>query len=122
MKTLENKANLPVVFLGAILLMVFVLTVTFWADDTWWISRDAGGRFVLQRDRVVTVNGCRLVYRGLQPPRHFRVDVTILALDPQSVYPHRIDKTAARRGFRLAGKNYRLVAARGSRLLLERSP
>jgi hypothetical protein len=121
-KTLENKANLPVAFLGATLLIVFVLTVTFWSGDTWWASRDTDGRFVLQRDRVVTVNGCRLVYRGLQPPHHFRVDVTILALDPHSAYPHRIDRIAARRGFRVAEKTYRLVAARESRLLLERSP
>ncbi|MFO7494594.1 MAG: hypothetical protein R6X05_03045 [Desulfobacterales bacterium] len=122
MKTLENKANLPRFFWGATLLVVFVLTVTYWSEDTWWASRQAGGRYVLQRDRVVTVDGCRLVYRGLQPPRHFRVDVTLLALDPQSVYRHRIDKVAARAGFRLAGKNYRLVAARESRLLLERGP
>jgi hypothetical protein len=121
-KTLENKTILPVAFLGATLLLLFVLVVTFWSNDTWWATRDAGGRLLLQRDRVVTVDGWRLVYRGLEPPHHLRVEVTIPALDPQSVYVHRIDRTAAREGLRLAGKNYRLVAARKSRLLLERSP
>ncbi len=116
---MENRAILPTAFLGATLLILFVLTVTFWSNDTRWARHDTGGRLVLERDRAVTVDGCRVVYRGLQPPQHFRVDVTILALDPQRVYPHRIHRAAAREGFRLAGKTYRLVAARKTRLLLE---
>jgi hypothetical protein len=121
-KTLENKANLPIVFLGVTLLVLFGLTMVFWSDDKWWASRPGRSRFLLERDRVVSINGRQLVYRGLQPPHHFRVDVIIPALDPQSKYIYRIDKVAACEGFYLAGKRFRLVAARKSRLLLERSP
>ena len=122
MKTLENKANLPIVFLGVTLLILFGLTMVFWSDDSWWASRATESRLLLPRDRVVVLDGSHLIYRGLLPPSHFRVDVIIPALDPQSTYPHRIDKVAAREGFRLAGNRFRLVAARESRLLLERGP
>jgi hypothetical protein len=46
------------------------------------------------------------------------MDVAILELDPNAYYRYRIPINAAKKGFRLAGQNFRLISARKSAIQL----
>jgi len=46
------------------------------------------------------------------------MDVAILELDPNAYYRYRIPIKAAKKGFRLAGQNLRLISARKSAIQL----
>lgn len=61
-----------------------------------------------------------LIYRGLVGPSEFQIDVIILELDPLASYPHRIKISEAKRSFRLANRNYQLIAAKKGALHLRR--
>jgi hypothetical protein len=59
-----------------------------------------------------------LIYRGLVGPTEFQIDVIILELDPQVSYPYRIKISQAKKSFRLANRNYQLIAAQKGALHL----
>jgi hypothetical protein len=60
-----------------------------------------------------------LIYRGLVGQSEFRIDVIVLELDPQVSYPHRIKISQAKKSFRLANRNYQLIAAKKGALHLK---
>ena len=62
----------------------------------------------------------KIIYRGLDEKSRLIIDVVILDLDPETYYPYRIHTYEARRGFRLAGQNFKLISARKSALKLRR--
>lgn len=65
-----------------------------------------------------SVGQTELIYRGLLGSSEFQVDVIILELDPQVAYPYRIKIPQAKKSFRLANRNYQLIAARKGALHL----
>jgi hypothetical protein len=56
----------------------------------------------------------KIVYRGLDGNSTLKIDVVILDLDPYAYYPYRIYTDEAKKGFRLAGQNFKLISARKS--------
>lgn len=72
--------------------------------------------FVLDRD--IKIGKSKIIYRGLDGNANFRMDIAILELDPNSFYRYRISIKSAKKGFRLAGQNFRLISARESAIQL----
>ena len=60
-----------------------------------------------------------LIYRGLVGQAEFQIDVIILELDPQVSYPYRFKISEAKKSFRLANRNYKLISAQKSALQLK---
>ena len=56
----------------------------------------------------------KIIYRGLDGDSKFKIDVVIPELDPNAFYGYRLSIDKARRGFRLAGQNFKLISARKS--------
>ncbi len=73
-------------------------------------SDAARGKYVLRLNLRQSVGKTQLVYRGLEGQKTCLVDVIIPELDPDRPYKHRLDIEMAKRGFRMAGHNFRLVA------------
>ena len=75
-------------------------------------------KIMLVLDREITFGKSKIVYRGLDGNAKFKMDVAILELDPNAYYRYRIPIKAAKKGFRLAGQNFRLISARKSAIQL----
>ena len=60
-----------------------------------------------------------LIYRGLVGQAEFQMDVIILELDPQVSYPYRFKISEAKKSFRLANRNYKLISAKKAALQLK---
>ena len=65
-------------------------------------------------DRDIKIGKSKIVYRGLDGNAKFKMDVVVLELDPNAFYRYRIPIKAAKKEFRLAGQNFRLISARKS--------
>ena len=59
-----------------------------------------------------------MIYRGLDGNANFRMDIAILELDPNSFYRYRIPIKTAKKGFRLAGQDFRLISVRKTAIQL----
>lgn len=81
-------------------------------------SKVARDRVVLVKNDSVTVNDCRLVYRGMEDA-HIRLDLYLLELDPQYAYPQTIPKSAAREGVRLGDTQYKLISSDSNKIWLK---
>jgi hypothetical protein len=75
-------------------------------------------KIMLILDRDTRFGKSIIVYRGLDGKAKFRMDVAVLELDPNAFYRYRIPINAAKKGFRLAGQNFRLISARKSAIQL----
>jgi hypothetical protein len=60
-----------------------------------------------------------LIYRGLVGQAEFQMDVIILELDPQVSYPYQFKISEAKKSFRLANRNYKLISAKKAALQLK---
>ena len=70
---------------------------------------EADNRIELTAGRAEVFGRLRLVYRGVHED-HLKFDVTVLDLDPDHPYAHRIPTKDARRRFRLADREFKLVS------------
>jgi hypothetical protein len=75
-------------------------------------------KILLVLDRDTKFGKSKIVYRGLDGNAKFSMDVAILELDPNAFYRYRIPINDAKKGFRLAGQNFRLISARKSAIQL----
>jgi hypothetical protein len=75
-------------------------------------------KIMLVRDQDIKFGKSKIIYRGLDGKSKFKMDVAILELDPNAYYRYRIPIKAAKKGFRLAGQNLRLISARKSAIQL----
>ena len=75
-------------------------------------------KIILVLDRATKFGKSKIVYRGLDGNAKFKMDVVVLELDPNAYYRYRIPIKAAKKGFRLAGQNLRLISARKSAIQL----
>lgn len=66
------------------------------------------GRYVLHLDQSGTIGKVHLIYRGLDGDTICLIDVIIPDLDPERPYTYRLDIETAERGFRMAGRNFKL--------------
>ena len=77
-------------------------------------------KITLMLDRDIKIGKSKIVYRGLDGNAKFKMDVVVLELDPNAFYRYRIPIKAAKKEFRLAGQNFRLISARKSAIQLRR--
>ncbi len=78
------------------------------------LSNPAREKILLALNHEKTIGKSKIIYRGLEGDSKFKIDVVILELDPQAYYGYRFSIDDARRGFRLAGQNFKLISARES--------
>ena len=78
------------------------------------LSNPAREKILLALNHEKTIGKSKIIYRGLEGDSKFKIDVVILELDPQAFYGYRFPIDDARRGFRLAGHNFKLISARQS--------
>lgn len=71
-------------------------------------SRIFDNRILLRKDKAITVNKSRLVFRGMEGNR-IRLDLYLLELDPDYAYPHYISEVASRGPFRLGDTQFQLL-------------
>ena len=69
-------------------------------------------KITMPLNQEITIGKAKLVYRGLAAGSKFKIDVVIMDLDPLAHYGYRLSIDDARKGFRLAGNNFRLLSAR----------
>ena len=70
----------------------------------------------LNRDQSYEIDGLRITYNGLDGKKIFKLDVRVLAFDPESPFRYQLPITAARKEFQLAGRRFKLVSAGRNRL------
>ena len=75
---------------------------------------------MIMRDRYTNIGKSKIFYRGIDENSKFIMDVVVLELDPNAFYRYRIPIADAKKGFRLAGQNFRLISARKSAVHLRR--
>ena len=79
---------------------------------------DSPARYVLVKGQASTLGNLQLRYMGMDDDI-ILIDVTIVDLDPEYVYRHRIPRQRATDGFRVAGKAFRLLSINSSVLRLK---
>ena len=102
------------------------LDVEIWTDDNEYYEGD-NIQISFQADQdcfvavynVDTRGHVNLIYPS-HPQDEFRIDVTIPELDPQVSYRYRFKVSDAKKVFRLANRNYRLISAKKTALKLKR--
>ncbi|WP_300457768.1 hypothetical protein [Desulfobacula sp.] len=81
-------------------------------------SRIFDNRIVLRKDKSITVNKNRLVFKGLKD-KMIHLDVYLLELDPEYAYPHYISKADAYKGIQLGDSTFQLLKIRKGVLQLK---
>ena len=77
-----------------------------------------GNRILLRKNKSITVNKTRLVYKGLEK-KMIRLDVFLLELDPESAYPRLISKADAKEGIRIGDSRFKLLKVNKKTLQLK---
>jgi hypothetical protein len=67
------------------------------------------GKVVLEKDESLTINNCRLVFRGVED-KIIHLDLYLLELDPEYPYPQHISKAAALEGIRMGDSEFQLIS------------
>jgi len=71
-------------------------------------SRIFDKRIMLRKDKSVTLNKSKLVFKGIKD-KMIHLDVYLLELDPEAAYPHYISKADALKGIRLGDSRFQLL-------------
>lgn len=71
-------------------------------------SRIFDKRVLLRKDKSITLNKSKLVFKGLKD-KMIHLDVYLLELDPDAAYPHYISKADAFKGVRLGDSKFQLL-------------
>ena len=74
---------------------------------------------VLAKNQGAHVGDARIVYRGSRNG-NLHMDLYVLELDPHYGYPHMIDETQARSGFRMGDYHFKVLVASDSKISLLR--
>ena len=81
-------------------------------------SRIIQDRILLHKDNGITINGSRLVFKGLRD-NMIHLDVYLLELDPESAYPQTISKADAHKGIRVGDSTFQFLKVRRNTLQLK---
>ena len=71
-------------------------------------SRILGKRIILRKNKSITVDKNRLVFKGLKDKR-IHLDVYLLELDPEYAYPHYISKADINKKIRLGDSVFQFL-------------
>lgn len=71
-------------------------------------SRIFDTRVLLRKNKSITVNNSRLVFKGIKDDR-IHLDVYLLELDPEYAYPHYISKADVHKKIRLGDSTFQLL-------------
>jgi hypothetical protein len=80
---------------------------------------EKNGRVMIAKNHAARVDDARIVYRGSRNG-HLHLDLYILELDPHYGYPHQIEETEARKGFRMGDDAFQVIAASDGKISLKR--
>lgn len=114
------------------ILGVYVYSFTDWKNDSFSKdvaqrqvipefqeeSRILNNRILLRKNKSITVNKNRLVFKGLKD-KMIRLDVYFLELDPEYAYPHYISKADVHKEIRLGDSTFQLLKASKGALQLK---
>jgi len=81
-------------------------------------SKIFDNRIVLRKDKSITLNKSRLIFKGVTDKR-IHLDVYLLELDPEHAYPHYISKTDTNKTIRLGDSTFQLLKVSKSVLQLK---
>ena len=90
----------------------------YWADKRFDKRDPSRDKIMLSKDDATLVNDIKIVYRGLHDRSRFRLDVFVLNFDPEMPFAHTLHVDQAKKGFRLADKDFKLISARKHRIHL----
>ncbi len=66
----------------------------------------------MRLNQKLLAGNTELIYRGLVGKSEFRIDVIVPDLDPQTSYHYRFKISEAKKSFRLANRNFKLISAK----------
>ena len=75
-------------------------------------------KIFMRLNQKLLAGNTELFYRGLVGQSEFRIDVIVPELDPQASYPYRFKISEAKKSFRLANRNFKLISAKKAALRL----
>ena len=90
----------------------------YWADKRFDKVDPAKDKIMLSMGDAKMIEDIKIVYRGLNRRDQFKLDVFVLNFDPEMAFVHALDIAKAKKGFRLAGKDFQLISAREHRVHL----
>ncbi|CAD7847289.1 MAG: hypothetical protein [Olavius algarvensis Delta 4 endosymbiont] len=65
----------------------------------------------LNQDQSYDIDGLRITYQGLDGKKVVKLDVRVLAFDPETPFHYQLPIAAAREEFLLAGRRFKLISA-----------
>ncbi len=69
-------------------------------------------KILMRLNQKLLAGNTELIYRGLVGKSEFRIDVIVPDLDPQTSYHYRFKISEAKKSFRLANRNFKLISAK----------
>lgn len=65
----------------------------------------------LNRDQSYEIDGLRITYQGLDGKKMVKLELRVLAFDPETPFRYQVPIAAAREEFQLAGRRFKLISA-----------
>lgn len=88
----------------------------YWADKRFNKVDPKKEKISLSKGDAKIIDNIKIVYRGSASRSQFRLDVFVLDFDSEMPFYHTLDIRQAKKGFRLAGKDFQLISARKHRI------
>ena len=90
----------------------------YWADKRFNTVDPDKDKIMLSKGDAKIIDDIQIVYKGIDNRSQFFMDVIVLDFDREMPFAHAIDISQAKKGFRLAGKDFQLISARNNRVHL----
>lgn len=90
----------------------------YWADKRFNTVDPDRDRIMLSKGDAKIIDNIKIIYRGSENRSQFHLDVFVLNFDREMPFVHTIDVKRAKKGFRIAGKDFQLISARKHRVHL----
>lgn len=90
----------------------------YWSDKRFNKVYPDKDKIMLSKGDAKIIDDIKIIYRGSNDRSQFHLDVFVLNFDSQMPFVHTIDVKKAKKGFRLAGKDFQLISAREHRVHL----
>ena len=90
----------------------------YWADKRFDKVALNKRKIMLSKNGSEIIDDIKITYRGIANRSQFFMDVIVLNFDRETSFVHTIKVARAKKGFRLAGKDFQLISARKHRIQL----
>lgn len=90
----------------------------YWSDKRFDNVDPDKERIMLSKGDGKIIDDIKIVYRGSKSRSQFQLDVYVLEFDREMPFAHILDVSKAKKGFRLANKNFKLISAHKNRIQL----